>query len=394
MLLQTGIFTILLQLLRRLHAPTGPSASGAGGDGSSDAVVPSTQPESPRIAAWALLDALTTTMLKLSGNTHATASDGSKNADALLPVFAIVVSELDAVATQMKKHASLAKYHAWLDAQDAAKNAPDAAPAAPAKSKAEKKSKAKTPAAAAVTTTTAVTAKLDTAAEFGVLRPLVGGEASGSQVVAVDPSNPQQRTDVFAVKVLALLLKLVALPQGAESLVTTPARRNGRSVLVSLVSLMCQATPKVRSLASSALTALVSVVANNTTELAAVDARMPDISASVPTAPPTSTVAGAPLCAALLACLGRTFASPLVACFSLSKPACIRKTDAVDSVFASLCDYGYAGSYGPEVWLSLKTALTNIAGSGSHLAGCLHREILASLQVCIPVLFCNDVIVL
>ena len=242
----------------------------------------------------------------------------------------------------------------------------------------EKPKKAATKAKEPTRTTAGRSAKLASAMEFGVVQ--AADEDSGP--TDNKPAGPSAPTDVFAVKMLALLLKLVALPSGGDAVVRTQLRKSCRHPIVSLLSLVWRASPKVRVLAAKALCAVLPSVAHNPEELSALDEAVCGLAASfLAPVPPSSHLPGGALCRFLLYCLGRTVATPLLACLSLNKAACIRKTEEVERVFYTLCESGHSGQYGPQVWHTLKETLADVAAGGSALSHALQTEVVAAYQV-------------
>lgn len=133
----------------------------------------------PRIAAWALLDTVTTTLLKFGVGSSGGALEGQEEKavdaqsgapQALGPVYSIVVMELDTVATQMESVSTLKSLHEALDraqgqgGQELAEEAE--------KEKSKKKGGKPT---FAPSNPNLLATKLDSAVEFGIVRAAAAG---------------------------------------------------------------------------------------------------------------------------------------------------------------------------------------------------------------------------
>lgn len=380
--LQGGLFSALSQLLQRLLGEQARTPSGgAGGDDTGAASSGEEQASyPPRIAAWALLDFITTTLMQFSSQ-HRTES---VLGEALEPVLRMVAQQLDVVASSMQSSCELRALHDKLDAiaTSNANVAGDTSQAAAGglvkKKKLPAASRSRASAASeAFPAPSARASKMESAVEYGVIRPAAEQGQLGESQLATGPSS----RDVFAVKVIQLLLKLSSLPGGALALLSE-GEGCGRP-LHSLLSLLLHGSSKARVLACSALKTLLQAVADNDTRLAELDTVARGLLAGVGVAVGIGDGAapGSTVIEFLLFCLGRSFASPLLACLALDKTACIRKMDAVERVLYSVCETGIRGEHGPHIWYKLAALLRDMCVSDSLFAIAVRSKLQYSFQV-------------
>lgn len=125
-----------------------------------------------------------------------------------------------------------------------------------------------------------------------------------------------------------------------------------RSPVSSLLSLVWRATPKVRALATKALSCLLPTLADDPSVLSALDE---EVRSCPGVRVPRVCAPGSLLSSHLLACTGRAHGGALIASFSLDKPACIRRTEEAEAALFAL---GEEGAGGAVVWVALR--FTNI----------------------------------